>query len=183
MLYRVIFLLSIFSIAQQDKGVMGCHRYHCQSNTQVSCMTSKVVMPLTRTTAVSPSSLQPHVWMCLISTSKDLVEGLRLLSCHSLSYHRSNWSLRSGRAQGKCNPSSQPTYLHCSTSGLTLTLFWGNQFCSPLRMICIYPYENFSFLLTTAAVKMKQALSAMWQFRSHLNKGRFPLPYFLFPLK
>lgn len=98
-LYRVIFLLSIFSVAQQGKGVMGRHKYHCQSNTQVSDMTSKVVTQSTPTTAVSPSSWQPHVWMCLISTLEDLVEGLRLLSCHSLSYHRSNWSLRSGRAK------------------------------------------------------------------------------------
>lgn len=49
------------------------------------------------------------------------------------------------QSEGKCNPSLQPIYLHCSTSGSALSLFWVNQFHSPLRMICIYSCEIFSF--------------------------------------
>jgi len=60
--------------------------------------------------------------MCLISTSEDLVEGLRLLSCHSSSYHRSNWSLRSGRTKANAIHLNS-LHLHCSTSGSTLHSF------------------------------------------------------------
>ncbi len=42
--------------AQQGKGVMGRHRYPCQSNTQVSYMTSEVVTPSTHPTGVLPAS-------------------------------------------------------------------------------------------------------------------------------
>lgn len=176
----VIFLPSIFSLAQQGKGVMGRHRYPCQSNTQVSYMTSEVVTPSTHPTGVLPASWQPHVWTCLISTSEDLVESLLLLSCFSLSCHRSNWCLRSGRAKANAIH-LHSLHIYIAQHLDQLSHFFGEISSTLLWEWYAYTHAKMFLFLMTAAVKMKQALSAMRHFRSHLNKRGFPLPYFPFP--
>lgn len=159
---------------------MGRHRYPCQSNTQVSYMTSEVVTPSTHPTGVLPASWQPHVWTCLISTSEDLVASLLLLSCFSLSCHRSNWCLRSGRAKANAIH-LYILYIYIAQHLDQLSHSFGEISSALLWEWYAYTHAKMFLFLMTAAVKMKQTLSAMRHFRSHLNKRGFPLPYFPFP--
>lgn len=168
--------------AQQGKGVMGRHRYLCQSNTQIYYVTSEVVTPSTHPMGVLPASWQPHVWTCLILTSEDLVVSLLLLSCFSLSCHRSNWCLRSGRAKANA------IHLHSLGYIFTLLNIWISSLTLLGKSVPLSSENDMHilmrkcfFFLMTCAVKMKQALSAMRHFRSHLNKRGFPLyPNFYF---
>lgn len=159
----LFFLPSIFSLAQQGEGVMGHQRYHHQSNTQVCYVTSEVVTISTHPTAVSSASWQHHVWMCLISTSEDLVEGQQSLSSYSLSCHRSNRCLRSGKAKANA------IHLHSLHIYIAQHLDQLSHSFGEISSALLWEWYAY-----TAVVKMKQALSAMRHFRSHLNKRGFP---------
>ncbi len=160
---------------------MGRHSYPCQSNTQVSYMTSEVVTPSTHPTGVLPASWQPHVWTCLILTPEDLVESLLLLSCFFLSCHRSNWCLRSGRAKANA------IHLHSLGYIFTLLNIWISSLTLLGKSVPLSSENDMHILMRKCFVfndfcgKRKQALSAMRHFRSHLNKRGFSLyPTFYF---